>query len=129
MANENSCDVPKLQGSEDYHAWKFSMRMFLLGRDLWEIVEGSETIEEYDTDAERRKFRRRENHALSKICLSISSSLHIYVRSCKTAKEAWDNLEKRFEDKSLTRKISGDQYSFMPKYYQKSFKLFTLIAS
>ena len=106
MANENSSEtVPKLQGSEDYHAWKFSMRMFLLGRDLWEIVEGSETIEEYDTDAERRKFRRRENHALSKICLSISSSLHIYVRSCKTAKEAWDNLEKRFEEKSLTRKI------------------------
>ena len=116
MANENSCDVPKLQGSEDYHAWKFSMRMFLLGRDLWEIVEGSETIEEYETDAERRKFRRRENHALSKICLSISSSLHIYVRSCKTAKEAWDNLEKRFEEKSLTRKIEYRRKLYAAKY-------------
>ena len=102
---ENNSDVEKLQGADDYHAWKFSMRMFLLGRDLWEIVEGSETVEEYNTDPERRKFKRRENHALSKICLSISPSLHIYVRSCKTAKEAWDNLEKRFEEKSLTKKI------------------------
>ena len=84
-----NCEIEKLQGSEDYFAWKFSMRMWLLGRDLWEIVEGSETMEEYGTDLERRKFRRRENHALSKICLNISPSLHIYVRSAKTAREAW----------------------------------------
>ena len=64
MANENNCDIPKLQGGDDYHAWKFSMRMFLLGRDLWEIVEGSETIEEYATEMEKRKYKRRENHAL-----------------------------------------------------------------
>ena len=116
MANENTMDVEKLQGGEDYHAWKFSMRMFLLGRDLWEIVEGSETIEEYVTEAEKRKFKRRENHALSKICLSIASSLHIYVRSCKTAKEAWDNLEKRFEEKSLTRKIEYRRKLYAAKF-------------
>ena len=98
-------EIQKLQGAEDYHAWKFSMRMFLLGRDLWEIVEGTETIDEYETDSDIRKFRRRENHALSKICLSIAPSLHIYVRSAKTSKEAWDNLERRFEEKSLTKKI------------------------
>ena len=104
MANDNG-DVAKLQGSDDYHSWKFSMRMFLLGRDLWEIVDGTETINEYNTEAEQRKFKRRENHALSKICLSVASSLHIYVRNCKSAKEAWDSLERKFEEKSLARKI------------------------
>ena len=116
MANENNCDIPKLQGGDDYHAWKFSMRMFLLGRDLWEIVEGSETIEEYATEMEKRKYKRRENHALSKICLSIAPSLHIYVRSCNTAKEAWDNLEKRFEEKSLTRKIEYRRKLYAVKF-------------
>ena len=115
---ENNSDVEKLQGADDYHAWKFSMRMFLLGRDLWEIVEGSETVEEYNTDPERRKFKRRENHALSKICLSISPSLHIYVRSCKTAKEAWDNLEKRFEEKSLTKKIEYRRKLYAGRYVE-----------
>ena len=46
---ENNLDVEKLQGADDYHAWKCSMRMFLLGRDLWEIVEGSEPIDDYKT--------------------------------------------------------------------------------
>ena len=116
MANETGCNISKLQGGDDYHAWKFSMRMFLLGRDLWEIVEGSETVNEHATELEQRKFKRRENHALANICLSIVPSLHIYVRSCKTAKEAWDNLERRFEEKSLTRKIEYRRKLYAVKF-------------
>ena len=39
------------------------------------------------------------------ICLSVSSSNQIYVRSAKNAKEAWDSLESHFEEKTLSKKI------------------------
>ena len=79
MANETGCNISKLQGGDDYHAWKFSMRMFLLGRDLWEIVEGSETVNEHATELEQMKFKRRENHALVNICLNIVPLLCMIV--------------------------------------------------
>ena len=45
-------DIEKLQGADDYHVWKYCMRMFLLGCDLWGS-EGSETMDEHNTDPER----------------------------------------------------------------------------
>ena len=35
----------------------------------------------------------------------MSRDLHIYIRSEKSAKEAWDKLESRFEEKAITRKF------------------------
>ena len=59
-----------------------------------------------DATAEQQiRFRKRENLALATVCLSVETSLHIYVCSAKTAKEAWDNLEKHFEQKTLSQKI------------------------
>lgn len=81
------------------------MKMLLMGKNLWEIVDGSETVNGLTTHGEVLKFKRRHNYALSTICLNVSRDLHIYIRSAKSAKEAWDNLESRFEEKSITRKL------------------------
>ena len=43
--------------------------------------------------------------ALATVCLSVSQSLQIYVRSAKTSEEAWDTLEKHFQRNTLSRKI------------------------
>ena len=91
--------------AENYHTWKFNMKMFLIGKDLWEIVNGFETLDENATAEEKRKFKKRENLALASVCLSVSSSLQIYVRSAETGKEAWDSLAKHFQQKTLSRKI------------------------
>ena len=48
---------------------------------------------------------KRENLALSSVCLSVTTLLQIHVRSSKSKKEAWDNLQKQFEAKSLSKKI------------------------
>ena len=103
-ADEVGFRVEKLTG-DNYHSWKFQMKMCLIGKDLWEIVTGTEVLEEEATPAEQRNFRKRENLALASVCLSVVSNLQIYVRSARSGKEAWDNLEKHFEVKSLSRKI------------------------
>ena len=78
--------------------------MLLIGKDLWEIVNGTETLDENANENERARFRKRENQALASVCSAISTSLQIYVRSSTTAKDAWSNLEKHFEQKSLSRR-------------------------
>ena len=57
------------------------MKMYLIGKDLLDIVTGAETLSE-----EKKQFKKRENVSLATICLSISTSLQIYVRSAKTGK-------------------------------------------
>ena len=100
-AEDMGFKVEKLSG-ENYHSWKFQMKMYLIRKDLWEIVSGTETLSMEATAAEQSKFRKRENMALVSVCLSIATNLQIYVRSAATAKEAWENLEKHFEEKSLS---------------------------
>jgi hypothetical protein len=39
---EETYKVEPLQGSANYRTWKFSMRMVLQARDLWEVVSGEE---------------------------------------------------------------------------------------
>ena len=96
--------VEKLKG-ESFHSWKFQIKMHLIGKDLWDIVSGAETLNADATAEEQRRYRKQENLALAAVCLSVKMRLHIYVRSAKTAKKARNNLEKCFEQKSLSQKI------------------------
>ena len=91
--------------SENYHNWKFDMKMLLVGRDLWEVVTGEEVVDGVAEERERNGIRKRDNKALSLICLAISSDLRIYVRSAKSSMEAWNALNKHFEEKTLSKKI------------------------
>ena len=90
---------------DTYPSWKFNMRMSLIGKDLWEITEGTEVLPERANVQQKTQFKKRDNKALSMICLSITTSLQIYVRPAKSAKEAWDSLAKHFEEKTLSKKI------------------------
>ena len=39
------------------------MRMYLIGKDLWEIVTGAEVMDNDLSDAEKQIFKRCENQA------------------------------------------------------------------
>ena len=101
---ETSFKVEKLN-AENYHSWKCNVKMYLVGKDLWEIVDGEEVVGMNADEEEKRKFKKRENLALSLICFSVTTNLQIYIRNAKTATEAWGNLSNHFEEKTLSRKI------------------------
>ena len=84
---------------------KFELKMVLIGKNLWDILVGMETMHKLSTHGGIMKFRRRQNHALSVICLNISQDLQIYVRNAKSTRKAWDNLSNRFQERSFTRKL------------------------
>ena len=56
---------------DNYHSWKFQVKMLLIAKDLWEIVTGAETLNRSATAEEQRKFNKRENIALATTCLSV----------------------------------------------------------
>ena len=49
--------------ADNYHSWKFNMRMYLIGKDLWEIVTGAGVMDNDLSDAEKQIFKRCENQA------------------------------------------------------------------
>lgn len=89
----------KLAGSENYADWKFHMRMLLIHEDLLKFIEPTTGAEGSSTDS------RKDQIALSKICLMVEKQCISHVRSCKTAKEAWTNLEKVYEVQSLNSRL------------------------
>ena len=101
---EEASYVDKLT-ADNYQSWKFRVQMVLKGKELWEITSGDETLDENATEEMRQKFKKKENQAHAIVCLAVSDPLLIYVRTTKTAKEAWDSLSGHFEEKSLSKKI------------------------
>ena len=94
----------KLNG-DNYHSWKFNAKMFLMGKDLWGYVDGTEKLKLDASENEKKQFHKLDNQALSFICLSVETNVQIYVRNSKSAKEAWDSLSAHFEEKTLSKKI------------------------
>ncbi|KAH9634305.1 hypothetical protein HF086_011565 [Spodoptera exigua] len=74
--------MEKLKGTENYSTWKFSMKMVLIHEELWEYVE-QETSDD-----------KKGNKALARIALSVQPSVIPYIRTAKSAYEAWNNLKK-----------------------------------
>lgn len=101
---ENSCismGFEKLAGRENFNDWKFGMKMALVHSNLWVCIDG---YPEGDTTATDAKVRA-DQKALAKICLMVQPCAYPHVRNAGTAKEAWQNLLKAYEDKGLSRRL------------------------
>ena len=95
------------------------MKMVLIGKDLWELVTGGEVLARGATNKAISEFRKRDNKALSLICLAIEPDLKIYVRSAKSSKEAWDALANTFEEKTLSKIIQYRRKLYSVKLKEK----------
>jgi hypothetical protein len=102
-SSEETYKVDPLQGSANYRTWKFSMRMVLQAKDLWEVVSGEEEKPEAVKAAEN--WEKKARKALALIALALSASEKEHVIDCTTPKAAWDVLEKLYEGKGRNRKF------------------------
>ena len=83
--------VEPLKGSANYRTWKFSMRMVLQARDLWEVVSGEEVKPE--AEAATQAWEKKARKALATIALALSAAEKEHIIECTTPKAAWDILE------------------------------------
>src|SRR5579859_908019 len=100
---EETYKVEPLQGSANYRTWKFSMRMVLQVKDLWEVVTG----EEVKPEAEKagQAWERKARKALASIALALSAAEKEHIIESTTLKAPWDILEKLYEGKGRNRKF------------------------
>ena len=64
--------IDKFDG-EDFHLWKFKMRMVLEEKDLWEIVTGKEE-RPIGAGEKVQAYDKRCRKALATICLNLKDS-------------------------------------------------------
>lgn len=85
--------IERLKGRDNYDTWKFMVQAFFEHEDLWKCVEGSETD------------GTKNIKAKTKLILLTDPINHSHIKSAKSAKEIWDNLQSAFEDNGLTRRV------------------------
>ena len=96
--------IDKFDGN-NYESWKIHMRAVLINTDLWDYTSGRKK----DTSTEKAEdleWIRMDEKALSHILLHIESNQLLHVKNCKTSKDAWDVLEKIFEETRPAQKVS-----------------------
>jgi len=69
-----------------------SMRSVLIASDLWDVVCGS--VKEPDEVPGSTKWNTKDAKALSSIILHLKPSQMMHIKTCVTAREAWNILEK-----------------------------------
>ena len=77
-------NVEKLT-TDNYHAWKYSMKLHLIRKGLWDIVSGDETLEARADENTKKNFNKRANLAITAVGLNVTKGLQIYTirENCK----------------------------------------------
>ena len=85
---------------ENFHAWKFRITNFLMGKGYWEYIDGDleDAPKVPDTDAAVAKVKALKdwNQGSRKVMYWPSVSIHDtmigHIQDAKSPKEAWENL-------------------------------------
>jgi hypothetical protein len=96
--------VDKLEGVENFCAWKYRIGLILEENDLARFVK--EEVLEPDDAADKAKHQKDMIRAKRIIADSIKDHLIPYVSSKKTLKEMFDALNRLYEGKNINQKMN-----------------------
>jgi hypothetical protein len=96
--------VDKLEGVENFRAWKYRIGLILEDNDLARFIKNE--IPEPDDAAEKAKHQNDTIRAKRIIADSIKDHLIPYVSSKNTLKEMFDALTRLYEGKNINRKMN-----------------------
>lgn len=91
--------IQKLKGAENYSSWKTYIKNFLVIKECASALDKS-LVEQKKVDNDKLQ------KAKSYIIMSLDKSVLVHVNEAETALEVMHTLEKRYDDKSLSRRIS-----------------------
>jgi hypothetical protein len=96
--------VDKLEGVENFRAWKYRISLILEENDLARFVK--EELPEPEDAAEKTKHQKDKIRAKRIIADSVKDHMIPYVSSKKTPKEMFDALTRLYEGKNINRKMN-----------------------
>lgn len=85
---------------DNYESWRMQIKAVLIHQDLWELVSDKDNAER------SAEWKRRDEKAMATVILSVTPIQLSYIKSCKSAREAWDSLSQVHRPKGPVRKVS-----------------------
>ncbi|XP_074373462.1 uncharacterized protein LOC141713786 [Apium graveolens] len=113
MATMVQPQIPKLMAT-NYGNWSIQMKVLLCSYDNWDIVESGydepvdATTEAALSNAEKmilKETRKKDKKALYTIIQGVDESTFEKISNAKTAKEAWEILQKSFQGVEKVKKV------------------------
>lgn len=86
----------ELLNQSNYKIWRTCMKSYLVGEDLWDVINGSNTIPPADGPENSNTYKNwKQVNAKAEFFLkgSISSTLFDHIIRCKSSKEIWRILD------------------------------------
>ena len=98
MSSYKSFDIAKLDKAEDFVAWKAQVQAVLTVNGVWQSVKTGISLTPTAEESSKDEI------AKSLILLATKSQFHPQIALAKSAKEAWENLNKTMTPLSSARK-------------------------
>jgi hypothetical protein len=96
--------VDKLEGVENFHAWKYRIGLILEENDLAKFIK--ENVPEPEENATKEKYKKDMIKAKRIIADSIKDHLIPQVSSKNTPKDMFDALTRMYEGRNINRKMN-----------------------
>ncbi len=117
MSNGINQIVNEKLDKNNFHAWKFRMTNFLMGKGFWDYVEGEnedplELPEENAIAIEIKAFKDWNQGArkvMYWLSVSVTDTMIGHIHDAHTPAEAWQNLVQMFQTNTKTRKLQLKQ--------------------
>ena len=91
--------VDKLEGVENFRAWKYIIGLILEENDLVKFIK--ENVPKLEEDATKQKYKKEMIKAKRKIVDYIKDHLIAQVSSKNTPKDMFDSLTRIYEGKNI----------------------------
>jgi len=100
MKKISTTHISKLNG-ENYPQWKLQVSLVLKAYKVWGHVDGTNAQpSDAATAADKTKWNDADVEAMAIMVPLVDTKQMTHIRSCTTAKEVWDKLEKINSDAS-----------------------------
>ena len=108
---ERSFTLTKLDGDSNWLTWKWQMKLHLTDKDLFGVVDGTETLDEGASEKKKLEHQKKKSKAMSAIGLSVGSKVALIIRGLEDPQVAWKKLEGHFElNTAMTRLYQRQKY-------------------
>lgn len=105
--------VHNVLNQDNYELWSMRVKTYLVARDLWSIVKPTnEPPKLEDNEVEFQVWSNRNAEALHAIHICCGDDMFPFVSGLDTAKAAWDSLEAKFKQSTISQ-IPGIYSSFI----------------
>ncbi|UYV79406.1 hypothetical protein LAZ67_17002496, partial [Cordylochernes scorpioides] len=107
-------ELPQIQkfNGDNFHLWKFQMKIILEAKDLLSITDGSEVKPEIEDIAKFSEWKKKDAKSKMLITTALEFKYLQQIVNCQTSAEMWKKLSTIYELKSETNKYLLQQRFF-----------------